>query len=76
MSSLPKKMGEDDSATNVGNSGLFLFNAYQKKNFGPFLEDMTEWYAQEDNIKFLLTDYIKFISTTDIPKYFDEEIKS
>ena len=47
MSSLPKKMGEDDSTTNVGDSRLRIFNAYHKKNFEHFVED------EEDNIKFL-----------------------
>ena len=42
MSLVPKKMGEANSTTNVGNPGLRLFNTYQKKNFEPFIEDMTE----------------------------------
>ena len=37
MSSLPKKMGEAGSTTNVGNAGLCLFDAYQKKKIKPFV---------------------------------------
>ena len=69
-------MGEADSTTNVGNYGLRPFNAYQKKNFEPFFEDMTEEYVEEDNIKVLLTDYSNCLYTTDITKYFDEDLKS
>ena len=76
MSSLPQKKGEADSTTNVGNDGLSLFNAYQKKSSRPFLEDMTEEYVEEYNIKFLLTDYGNWLATTAIPKYFDEDLKS
>ena len=76
MSSLPQKKGEADSTTNVGNDGLSLFNAYQKKNSRPFLEDMTEEYVEEYNIKFLLTDYGNWLATTAIPKYFDEDLQS
>ena len=54
-------MDHADSTTNVGNARLHLFNAYQNKNFKPFLEDMTEEYVEEDNIKFLLTDYSNWI---------------
>ena len=39
-------MGEADSTTNVGNARLRLFNAYEKKNFEPFVEDMTEEYVE------------------------------
>ena len=35
-------MGQADSTTNVGISGIRLLNAYQKNNLEPFLEDMTE----------------------------------
>ena len=48
-------MGQPDSATNVGISVLRLFNAYHKNNFEPFLEDITEEYVDEYNIKVLLT---------------------
>ena len=37
---------------------------------------MTEEYIEEDIIKVLLTEYINWLSTTAIPKYFDEDIKS
>ena len=47
-------MGQADSTTNVGISGLIIFNTYHKKNFGPFVEDMTEDYLEEGIIKFLL----------------------
>ena len=50
-------MCKADSTTNVGNDGLRLFNAYQKNNFEPFVEDMTEEYVDYDNIKILWTDY-------------------
>ena len=56
-------MGEADSAINVGNAKLNLFNAYQKKNFEMFVEDMTDEYVEEDNIKLLLPDYSNWIST-------------
>ena len=69
-------MGQAYSTTKVVIPGLRLFNAYQKKNFEPFLEDMTEEYVEEDNIKFLLTDYSNWIATTAIPKYFNEDLKS
>ena len=69
-------MGETDSTTNVGNSGLRLFYAYQKKNFGPFVEGMTEKYVEEDKIKVIWTDYSNWIATTTIPKYFDEDLQS
>ena len=49
-------MGQADSITNVGISGLRLFNSYQKNKFKPFLEDTTEDYVDEDNIKVLLTE--------------------
>ena len=44
-------MSESDSTTNVGNCGLCLFNAYQKNNWKPLVEDMTEEYVEDDNIK-------------------------
>ena len=69
-------MDHADSTTNVGNARLHLFNAYQNKNFKPFLEDMTEEYVEEDNIKFLLTDYSNWIATPSIPKYSDEKLWS
>ena len=69
-------MDHADSTTNVGNSRLHLFNAYQNKNFKPFLEDMTEEYVEEDNIKFPLTDYSNWIATPSIPKYYDENLWS
>ena len=68
-------MGGADSTANVVNSGLRIFNSYQKKNFEAFVEDMTADYVEEDNIKVLLTDYSNWLSTTDIPKYFDEYLK-
>ena len=37
---------------------------------------MTEYFVEEDNVKVLLTDYSNWLSTTDIPNYFDEYIKS
>ena len=48
-------MGETDSTTNVVSVGIRLFNAYQGNNFEPSIEDMTEEYVEEDNIKVLLT---------------------
>ena len=76
MSSLPNKMGEADSTTNVGNAGLRLFHYYHKKNFKPFIEDTTEEYVEEDNIKVLFIDYSNWLATTAIPKHFDEDLKS
>ena len=76
MSSLPKQMGEYDSTTNVGNDGLRIFNAQHNKNSEPFVEDTTEDYVEEDNIKVILTDYSNWLVTTYIPKYFDEDLKS
>ena len=58
MSSLSNNTGESDRTNNVGSTILHLFNAYQKKNSEPFLEDMTMDYVEEDNIKILLTYYI------------------
>ena len=69
-------MGQADSITNVGISGLRLFNAYCNKNFEPFLEDMTEDYVEEDSIKVLLIEYSNWLATTAIPKHFDEDLKS
>ena len=69
-------MGGADSTANVVNSGLRIFNSYKNKNFEAFVEDMTADYVEEDNIKVLLTDYSNWLSTTDIPKYFDEYLKS
>ena len=69
-------MGQADSTTNVGISGLCIFNAYHNNKFKPFLEDMTEEYVEEDNIKFLFTEYRNWLSTTDIHKYFDEYLNS
>ena len=69
-------MGKADSTTNIGISRLRLFNAYQKKNFKPLLEATTEDYAEEYIIKFLLTEYSNWISTTAIPEYFDENLMS
>ena len=34
---------------------------------------MTEYYVEEENIKFLLTDYSNWLSITAITKYFDED---
>ena len=69
-------MGQADSTNNVGNSGIHIFNAYYNNNFKPFLEDMAEEYVEEDNIEFILTDYINWIPTTSIPKYSDEKLRS
>ena len=69
-------MGWSDRTTNAGISGIRIFNACQKKNFVPFLEYMTEYYVEEDNIKFLLNEYSNWIATTSIPDYFDEDLKS
>ena len=69
-------MSQADSTTNVGISGIRLFNAYQKKNLEPFLEYITNEYIEEDNIKFILTEYSTWIAATVIPKYFDEDLKS
>ena len=69
-------MGHADSTTNVGIAGIHIFNAYQEKNFKPFLEDMTKQYIEQDNSKVLLTEYSNWLSTTAIPEYFDEDIKS
>ena len=68
-------MSEADSTTNVEHSWLHIFNADKKKNFKPFLENMTDEYVEENNIKVLLTDYTNWIATTAIPKYFDEDLK-
>ena len=46
-------MGQPDGTNNVGISRPHILHAYQKKNFEPFLEDMTEDYVEEDNIKVL-----------------------
>ena len=70
MKSLQKK-GQIDSPTNVGIYWLCIFNAHQKNKFKPFLEEMTEEYVEEDNIKVLLTEYSNWLDTTSIPKYFD-----
>ena len=67
-------MGEADSNTNVVNAGLRLFNYYQKKKYEPFLEDMTEYYIEEDNIKVVLTSYSHWLPITAIAKYFDEDL--
>ena len=72
MASLPNNMCEAYSTTNVGNDGLHLFNTCHKNNSKPFVEDMTEEYLEEDNIKSLLTDYSNWLATTDIPNYFYE----
>ena len=48
-----QKMGQPDGTNNVGISRPHILHAYQKKNFEPFLEDMTEDYVEEDNIKVL-----------------------
>ena len=69
-------MGQANITCNVGISRLRLFNAYQKKNFKAFLEDVTEEYLEEDDIKVLLTDYSRWIATTSIPKYSDEYLRS
>ena len=69
-------MGWADSTTNVFNSGLHISNDYQNKNSKPLVEDMTEEYGEEDNIRVLLTYYSKWLATTDIPKYFDEDLQS
>ena len=69
-------MGQADSNTNPGIAGLHLFNSYQNNNFEPFLEDITEEYVEEDNIKSLLTEYSNWLATTAITKYFDEDLKS
>ena len=68
-------MGQDNSTTNVGISGLRIFNAYQKNKSKPCLEDMTWEYAEEDNIKVLLTEYSNWLATTATPNYFDEDLK-
>ena len=69
-------MGEVDSITNVGNARLRLFNVYRKENFKPSVEDMTEDYVEEGNIRVTLNDSSNWISTTYITKYFDEYLKS
>ena len=69
-------MGQADSITNVGIYGLRIFNAYQKKIIEIFLEETTQNYVEEDNIKFLLTQFINCLATTAIPKYFDEYLNS
>ena len=51
----PQKKGRAYSTTSVGIFGLHLLNSYQKKNSEPFLENITEEYIEEDNIKLLLT---------------------
>ena len=48
----------------------------RRRNLNPFVEEMTEDYVDEDNIKVLLTDYSNWLSTTAIPKYFDECLNS
>ena len=67
MSSLPKNMGEADRTTNVGSAVLRPFNYYHNNNFKPLLEDMTEDYVEEGNIKLLLTDYSKWLSNPVVP---------
>ena len=42
MSSIPKKMGKDDSTTNLVHSGPCIFNSYKNKSFKPFVEYNTE----------------------------------
>ena len=64
-------MGEFDSTRNVEKYGLHIFNAYKNNNLEPIIEDMTEEYVEEDNIKFPLTDYSNWIATPSIPKYYD-----
>ena len=36
--------------------GIRIFNEYQNNNYRTLLEDMTEEYIEEDNIKLLLPD--------------------
>ena len=69
-------MGEADITTNVGNSGLRIFNTYKKKNFEPLEKYITEEYVEEYNMQVILTSYINWLVTTSIPKYFDEDLKS
>ena len=69
-------MGEANSITDVRNSGLYLFNEYQKKNSKPFVEDITDDSLEGDNIKLLLNDHSNWTSTTSIPKYFDKELQN
>ena len=71
-----KKIGEADSTTSVGNSGVRLFNTYQNKNYEPLVEDMTNKYVDVDNIKFLLPYYNIWLSTTTFPTYFDQDLNS
>ena len=37
---------------------------------------MTEDYAEEDKIKFLLNDYSNWLTTTSISQYFNEDLNS
>ena len=53
-----------------------LFNAYRNRNVEKPLEDMNDDYVEEDNTNILLTDYSNWLATTDITKYFDEDLKS
>ena len=76
MSSLPKNMGGSDSTTNVVNAGIHIFNTYHNKNLEPFIEDITDYYIEADNIKVLLTDYSNFLATTYIHKFFNKKIHS
>ena len=46
-------MGRADRIKNVGNTGLRLFNYKQKNNSKSFVEDITEEYLDQDNIKLL-----------------------
>ena len=76
MVSLPKMMGGSDSTSYAGNSIIHSFNIYQKTNSEPFLEEITLEDVLEDNISTILTGYRNWISATDIPKYFYENLQS
>ena len=69
-------MDEADITTYVGNYGLCVLNYYHNNNSQPFLEDINLEYVEEDNIKYLLTDYSNWLDTTTITKCFYENIQS
>ena len=65
-------MCEHESPTNVGSSGLHIYNSHQKKKSKPFTEDVTEEYK----IKYLITDCSNWLDTTSILKFFNGNLQS
>ena len=62
--------------TTIGTDRLRLFNADHNNNYETFVEDTSEDYIQEENIKIILTDYSNCLTTTSIPKFFDGDLQS